>query len=47
MIFCIIENISTAVQDATAFTFKLLQIYTDWFNIDKRENKTDYSEKQK
>ena len=40
VIFCIIENIPTAIQIAITFTFILLQIYTDCFNIDKKENKT-------
>ena len=40
MIFCIIENIPAAIQAVAAFTFKLLQIYADCFNIDKKENET-------
>ncbi len=40
MIFCIIENIPTAIQTAIAFTFILLQIYTYYFGIDKKEKET-------
>lgn len=36
MIFCIIENIPTAIRDAITSIFTLLQIYTDCFGIDKK-----------
>lgn len=39
VIFYTIENIPTAIRTAIAFTFTLLQIYTDCFDIGKKENK--------
>lgn len=36
----IIENIYTTIQTTIAFTFTLLQIYADCFNIDKKKNET-------
>ena len=38
VIFYTIENIPSAIQTAIVFTFTLLQIYTDCFDIGKKEN---------
>ena len=40
VIFCIAENILPAILVSITFTFTLLQIYLDYFDIDEKENKT-------
>lgn len=40
MIFCTVEIIPPTIQTAIAFTYTLLQIYTNCFNIDEKENET-------
>lgn len=40
MIFHTVETISPTIQNTIVFTFTLLQIYLDYFDIDEKENKT-------